>query len=414
LHDKRGTHRNLKSQNVLFAPEDEVGTDRILVSDEVLGWACGARGWLPSEWPADAEESEVLATLLDNGGTPTHMAPEFWGTWPTTSPSFDVYAFGVLLYETLCRRLPFVDPGSLPALRRAHKEAPVPDPRRWNSEIPPVLGNLMQACMAKDPRERPGGVGPLAEQLGELYREVTGQDYRVARQRPATPELDLELRKHRAGQMVVRGISARHGGDFDAACSLLEEAAAMLRELDDPAALQHCLNRHAQVLCECGRLDEAWALLEEQQSLCHQLGDGGALSMCLGLRAAVLKEQGELEAALAVLAEQDATCRGLEDLGNLSSCLFNQGGILAKLDHREEALQKIEESENLSRQLEDFEALRQSLHYHALLLQAWDRPKEALPILKEEEAVCRQLGDPDALSACREAQASVLDDLDRG
>jgi tetratricopeptide (TPR) repeat protein len=413
LHDKQCTHLNLKSQNVLLARDDSGGLGRVLVSDPVLGWAFCAPGWQAADWPEDPEESELWETLLENKGTPTHMAPEFWGTFATTGPTTDAYAFGVLLYEVFCRRLPFAGAGSLRQLHRAHLEAAVPDPRQWNQEIPPALADLMQRCLAKDPSERPAGFGQLAGALAGLYREATGLDYDTVRQKPATPELEIEVLKRQAWRKVLCGVGAQRRGDFEVACRLIQEGEDMFRSLNDPAALQQSLNRHAVALHASGRLDEAMTLLKEQEALCHQLADRTALSSCLLVQGLVLKSQGQLEAALRVLEQDEAICRELNDQVNLSSCLFNQAGVLADQDRLEEATQRLAESERISRELGEHDPLQESLHYHALILKACGRPQEALQLLKEQEAICRELDDQDALSACLDSQASIRQELEQ-
>ena len=412
LHDKQRMHLNLKSQNVLLVPEERGGPGRVLVSDSALGWAYGGRAFEGAEWPEDPDEADLCETVLDNRGTPTHMASELWTTWPTTSPSMDVYAFGVLLYEIFCGRLPFAG-SHLRELRRAHAEAPPPDPREWNPEIPPGLKDIMQHCLAKHSSDRPATFRELTAGLSALYREATGLDYEAARPKQATPELDLELVKREAWRKATAGVGAHRNGDLQRACRLMTEGEETFRSLNDPGALQWTLNRHALVLRDCEKLDEASTLLEEQKALCEQLGDRGALSTCLCAQGLVLKDQGQLEASLRVLQENEAICRELDDQVNLSGCLFNQASVLADQERLEEAMEKLVETERISRELGEPASLQESLHYHALILKACGRLDEALQLFKQQEAICRELEDAEALSACLADQESILRDLGR-
>ncbi len=413
FHDKQLTHLNPRSQNVLLVPDEQGGLGTALLSDPVLGRAFCSRGWQPAEWPEDPEEANWLGNFVSSRGAPTHTAPEFWGSFATAAPAIDVYAFGVLLYEVFCRQLPFAEAANLRQLREAHQKAHVPDPREWNGEIPPALAQLMQRCLAKEPSARPAGFGRLADDLAAIYAEAAGHRHATFRQRPATREVDLEVRKRQAWRKVLCGVGAGHGGEFETACRLIQEGEDEFRKLNDPVALQQVLNRHAVALHGCGKLDEAMALLEEQESLCYQIGDRSALAGCLNVQGLILKDQGQPEETLRRLESQEALLRGLDDQPNLSGCLFNQAGILVSLERPEKAIQKLTETESLCRQLDDQSELQHALHYHSLILESCDRLEEALALLRQEEAICRALDDPDALSACLDKQASILQDLGR-
>ncbi|MBE3011184.1 protein kinase [Microbispora sp. NEAU-D428] len=78
-------------------------------------------------------------------GTPTYLAPEVAeGGTPTTA--VDVYAIGLILYELLAGRPPFVADHPMVVLRR-HATAV---PRRLPG-MPDALWQIIWACVAKDP-----------------------------------------------------------------------------------------------------------------------------------------------------------------------------------------------------------------------------------------------------------------------
>jgi eukaryotic-like serine/threonine-protein kinase len=101
-------HRDLKPENLMMTPAEivkilDLGLAK-LIADE-LG----------------------LAKLTETGtvfGTPTYMAPE-QALGRTCTPATDLYAVGVMLYEMLAGRPPFVG-GDIHAILRLHVSGPIP------------------------------------------------------------------------------------------------------------------------------------------------------------------------------------------------------------------------------------------------------------------------------------------------
>jgi serine/threonine protein kinase len=87
-------------------------------------------------------------------GAPEYLAPEqIQGS--ICDHRVDLYALGVMMFELLTRRMPFM--GETPsATMRAHLESPPPSLRRVapDAEIPASLEAVIQRALAKDPAER--------------------------------------------------------------------------------------------------------------------------------------------------------------------------------------------------------------------------------------------------------------------
>jgi serine/threonine-protein kinase len=82
-------------------------------------------------------------------GTPNYLAPEaINGARP--SPAGDVYGLGVLLYELIVGRAPYVGGPAAAVLRRHIEE----EPQRYPG-IPDIAWALIESCMDKDPKRRP-------------------------------------------------------------------------------------------------------------------------------------------------------------------------------------------------------------------------------------------------------------------
>jgi serine/threonine-protein kinase len=106
---------------------------------------------------ADSASQGVSATVA---GTPRYMSPEQARGRATTAAT-DVYSAGVVLYEMLAGRPPFLD-GSPVELGLHHLQDPPPALPRT---VPPQLREVVGRALAKDPADRYPDGGAMAKAL---------------------------------------------------------------------------------------------------------------------------------------------------------------------------------------------------------------------------------------------------------
>jgi serine/threonine protein kinase/class 3 adenylate cyclase len=137
-------------------------------------------------------------------GTPEFMAPEqCQGTQVT--PATDVYALGCCLFGLIAGRTPFlaIDDNQMGVILQHLKEPP-PRLDSLAPEVSPAVANLVEKCLAKDPKARPADATELftaVEQLSEgtavvmaahpappVVRESLVQTYALSWDLAASPE----------------------------------------------------------------------------------------------------------------------------------------------------------------------------------------------------------------------------------
>ncbi|MEY2667669.1 MAG: hypothetical protein RJA59_307, partial [Pseudomonadota bacterium] len=149
-HQRGIVHRDLKPENV-FVLRRVDGSDFVKVLD--FGIAKGP----------GTPEAKRLTKAGSIIGTPEYMSPEQASSNVIDQRS-DVYAFGVLAYETLTGRLPFDGDTPLATLMKHHSDAPVP-PRRLRPELPPEVEQIVLRALVKRPEGRQQSMEELAAQF---------------------------------------------------------------------------------------------------------------------------------------------------------------------------------------------------------------------------------------------------------
>ncbi len=154
IHAAGIIHRDIKPQNVLLGRDGEAR-----VTD--FGVAHGAVGG-------------GLTTHGTTVGTASYMAPE-QARGGVMSPATDLYAVGVVLFEMLTGRLPFIADNPM-AVMLAHLQQTPPEPSSLvpDAGIPLALEAEVLRALAKDPATRPSNAKDMADRLAVASGERKG------------------------------------------------------------------------------------------------------------------------------------------------------------------------------------------------------------------------------------------------
>ena len=120
-------------------------------------------------------DEDSLATAAGlTPGTPAYLAPEM-AAGGTVDGRADIYALGCVAYYLLTGHLVFEADNALQMVARHLSVKPVPPSRRAEVQIPPALEQLVLACLAKEPEERPPTAAALARSLAAIEVEPWGE-----------------------------------------------------------------------------------------------------------------------------------------------------------------------------------------------------------------------------------------------
>ena len=186
IHRQGIIHRDIKASNVLINSDGnyyltDFGIARIT---------------------SDATQLTTTGNVL---GTVDYVAPELFELDRKADARSDLYSLGVLLYEMVMGRLPFIAENQI-ALVSMHIQRRPPAPRSINSAIPKSVEAVMLKALEKKPEHRYGSAKQLADAFCHAVATSTGvtiPDYSTVAASPVvTPVSPAPV--PRPGQLILR------------------------------------------------------------------------------------------------------------------------------------------------------------------------------------------------------------------
>lgn len=163
-HTRGFIHRDIKPQNIM------------LVSNNTTSSAVS---------PSPAATLQVKLTdfgivrvaedagLTNSGivlGTADYLSPE-QARGETLTASSDLYSLGVVMFEMLTGRPPFVGPTAV-SIAMQHASTMPPSLRQFNANIPPSLEKLVNHALEKEPEDRFHSAAEMQQALRQCAREL--------------------------------------------------------------------------------------------------------------------------------------------------------------------------------------------------------------------------------------------------
>jgi serine/threonine protein kinase len=191
-HLRGVVHRDLKPSNIMLVRRDR-GPEFVKVLDFGIAKLDGAG------------EGTTAGAVL---GTPQYMAPEQLTGKPVDGRS-DIYAVGLMLYEMITGRPPFVAENAIGYVHQHCNEMPLPLAQACPAvRVPPALEACLMRALAKSPHQRPQSAELFADELwSALMATVDSSHVPAPRLKPPAPARALVVGAVAAGIALVAGLS---------------------------------------------------------------------------------------------------------------------------------------------------------------------------------------------------------------
>ena len=155
-HEVGVVHRDLKPQNVFLCRDG-----RLCLLDFGLARGVGGADELRAAAPDLTRTGERMGTVL-------YMSPEQCQEAREAGHRSDIYSLGVILFELVCGRPPFV--GDVASVMAAHVSKRPPRASEQQADLPAAIDEVFARCLAKPPAARFGSARELSLALERAAR----------------------------------------------------------------------------------------------------------------------------------------------------------------------------------------------------------------------------------------------------
>jgi serine/threonine protein kinase len=175
-HMRGFIHRDIKPQNIMLAWGGMISN----VTGEII----------PLVKLTDFGIVRVVedAGLTNSGivlGTADYLSPE-QARGETLTASSDLYSLGVVMFEMLTGRPPFLGPTAV-SIAMQHASTPPPSLRHFNPTVPPAVEQLVLRALEKEPSERFSSAAEMQQALRQCMREIAANHVNSTYNRASAP-----------------------------------------------------------------------------------------------------------------------------------------------------------------------------------------------------------------------------------
>lgn len=164
-HEKGIVHRDMKPENIFLTSRE--GNEHFV---KIVDFGIAKMNDL--EQPGEPGRKLTKTGMIF--GTPEYMSPEQAAGKPSDH-RVDIYALGIILFEIVCGRVPFLG-DSFMAVLSQHLLEPVPRVHDLNpaARLPPALDAVIQRALQKHPDHRYQSMDDLARDLESILEGGEG------------------------------------------------------------------------------------------------------------------------------------------------------------------------------------------------------------------------------------------------
>jgi serine/threonine protein kinase len=162
LHKKGVIHRDLKPENLMLSSDPEEG---------------GFVKLLDFGLAKEVNKSSSLTTAGTYMGSPSYMSPEQADNGSPDERS-DIYSLGVVLYQSICGRVPFRESSSLKTMMAHLSQRPPAFPAEHKPS--PLFERFIFRMLEKDPDARPQSAAEVLTSLRDLQAQFKEANKKTA------------------------------------------------------------------------------------------------------------------------------------------------------------------------------------------------------------------------------------------